>query len=151
MYNYQDDTMDYSVDTDLTSIQNHTKTILNSSSKNFHLVNRKIGKRKRIKLGYFTTSFVPDSKIVNAITGLRYRDEDPKVKYLVGSLEEDLLFKVSISNGETGQDPVRLFYDSPEQFEKHQHTTLNQTIKEAWLNKKLQYVHNRIMYNSKTK
>lgn len=145
MYNYQDDTMDYSVDTDLTSLQNNTKTILNSSSKNFRLVNRKVSRRKKIQLGYFTTSFVPDSKIVNAITGIRYRDEDPKVKYLVGSMEEDLLFKVSISNGENGQDPVLLFYDSPEQFEKHQYTSLKQTTKETWLNKKLQYVHARIM------
>ena len=145
MYNYQDDTMDYSVDTDLTSIQNNAKILLNSSSKNYCLVNRKIGKRKRIPLGYFTTSFVPDSKIVNAITGLRYRDEDPKVKYLVGSMEEDLLFKVSISNGETGRGPALLFYDSPEQFEKHQHVALKQSIKETWLNKKLQYVHARII------
>jgi hypothetical protein len=145
MYNHQDDTMDYSVDTDtdISYQQNNITTILNSSSKNFRLVSRKIGRRKKIQCGYFTTSFNPNSKIVNAITGLRYRDEDPKCKYLVGSLEENLLFKVCISNGETGQDPVLLFYDSPEQFEKHQYTALKQIIKEEWLNKKLHYIHSK--------
>lgn len=146
MYNHQDDTIDYgenSVDTDLTSLQNNAKMLLNISSKNFHLVSRKIGKRRKTKIGYFTTSFNPNSKIVNAITGFRYRDEDPKFKYLVGSKEEDLLFKVCISNGETGHEPVLLFYDSPEQFEKHQHTILKQAIKEEWLNKKLYYIHSK--------
>ena len=142
MYNHQDDTMDYSVNTDITSLQNNTNNILNSSSKNFRLVHRKIG-RKKIQCGYFTTSFIPDSKIVNAITGLRYRDEDPKCKYSVGSMEEDLLFKVCMSNGENGHDPVLLFYDSPEQFEKHQYITLDQSIKEKWLNQKMQFIYSK--------
>jgi hypothetical protein len=136
MYNYPDDIMD--LESDNTSYQN--KIILQSSNTNFRLVNRKIGKRKKCQIGYFITSFIPNSKIVNAITGFTYRDEDPKIKYLVGSIQEDLLFKVSISNGENKQGPVLLFYDSPEQFEKHQYVTLNQSIKEKWLNQKMQYI-----------
>jgi hypothetical protein len=139
MYNNPDDLMD--LESDDTSYQN--KIILQSSNKNFRMVNRKIGKRKKIKLCYFTTSFVPNSKMVNAITGFTYRDEDPKIKYLVGSIQEDLLFKVCISNGENKQGPVILYYDSPEQFEKHQYITIDQSIKEKWLNKKMQYIYSK--------
>jgi len=152
MYNYLDDTMDYSVNSE--TIQSYTSypnrnTVLLTGTKGFHLVKRKIGKRKKTEIGYFTTSYVPESKIVNAITGLRYRDEDPKCKYAVGSIQEDLLFKVRISNGETGQEPVLLFYDSPEQCEKHQHFTLNQNMKETWLNKKMKCLHNMRLQNNR--
>ena len=130
------------------TIQTHTTyqnklSSMYSNHKGFHLVKRRIGRRKKVDIAYFTTSYVPESKIVNAITGFRYRDEDPKCRYLVGSIHEDLLFKVRISTGETGQDPVLLFYDSPEQYEKHQYTTLNQSIKENWLNKKMAYIYSR--------
>jgi len=139
MYNNPDDLMD--LESDDTSYQN--KIVLQSSNKNFRTVNRRIGKRKKIKLCYFTTYFVPECKIVNAITGLRYIDEDPKIKYVVGSVQEDLLFKVCISNGENKQEPVLLFYDSPEQFEKHQYITLDPSIKEKWLNKKMRYIYSK--------
>jgi len=139
MYNNLEELMD--LESDNTSYEN--KKILLSSSKNFRMINRKIGKTKKIKLCYFTTSFVRDCRIVNAITGFRYIDEDPKIKFLVGSIQEDLLFKVSISNGENKQGPVLLFYDSPEQFEKHQCITVKQSIKEKWLNKKMQYIYSK--------
>ena len=141
MYNNLDDTLDHSIDSDTIQSYNNRITLNLSSKKGFYLVRRKIGRRKKVEIGYFTTSYTPESKIVNAVTGYRYRDEDPKCKYVVGSIQEDLLFKVSISNGETGQEPILLFYDSPEQCEKHQHFTLNQPIKEKWLNKKMQYLH----------
>jgi hypothetical protein len=70
-----------------------------------------------------------------------------KIKYLVGSIQEDLLFKVSISNGENKQGPVLLFYDSPEQFEKHQYITLDQSIKEKWLNQKMQFIYSKRLEN----
>lgn len=151
MYNNATDTMDYSVDTD-TIFTNNTymnkANIQNMSiHKNFHLVKRKIGKIKKVEIGYFTTSYIPESKIVNAVTGHRYRDEDAKCKYVVGSIHEDLLFKARISTGETGPEPVILFYDSPEEFERHQHIMLRQSIKEAWLNKKMQYQYNRRLKN----
>ena len=142
MYNNLDDTLDHSIDSDTIQSYPNRTTVHLTGNKGFRLVTRKIGKRKKIEMGYFTTSYIPESKIVNAITGHRYRDEDPKCKYLVGSIQEDLLFKARISNGETGQEPVLLFYDSPEQYEKHQHIILNQTLKETWLHKKMQYLRN---------
>ena len=142
MYNNMDDTMDYSVATSHTSYQ---KKILQSNHKGFCLVSRKVGNRKKTLVGYFTTSYIPGNKIVNAITGLRYMDEDPKYKYVVGSIQEDLLFKTMISTGENGNNPSLLFYDSPEQFEKHQHMTLSQDIKEKWHKKRMCYVYSRRM------
>lgn len=143
MYNPINDTIDYSVDTDSidVSVYNTRQNKVINNSLNFKLAKRKIDRRRKVEIGYFTTSYVPESKIVNAITGLRYRDEDPKFKYVVGSSNEDLLFKASISNGENGREPSLLFYDSPEQFEKHQHILLNQAIKEAWLNKRMKYIY----------
>ena len=146
MYNNSTDTIDYSVDSETihtdTSVYNkiNLQTIHNNN-KNFILAKRKINRRKKTEIGYFATYDSPNSKIVNAITGFRYRDEDPKLKILVGSIHEDMLFKVRISNGENKKDPVLLFYDSPEQFEKHQYTLLNQKTKETWLNKRMQYLY----------
>lgn len=145
MYNNSNDTMDYSVDSETictqTSYYNNRNVHTINNNKNFILSKRKIDRRKKVEIGYFTTSYIPNSKIVNAITGLRYRDEDPKLKILVGSIHEDMLFKVRISNGENNQEPSLLFYDSPEQFEKHQHTLINQNTKETWLNKRMQYLY----------
>lgn len=140
--------MDHSVDSDTIQSYVNRANIQLSGKKGFYLVRRKIGRRKKAEIGYFSTSYTPESKIVNAVTGYRYRDEDPKCKYVVGSIQEDLLFKVNISNGETNQEPVLLFYDSPEQCEKHQHLILNQTVKENWLNKKMQYLHAMRLQNS---
>ena len=138
-----DDTMDYNADSD-SYVSHQNAMMLHSSHKGFRQVKRRVG-RKTTSLVYFTTPFTPDSKIVNAVTGIRYRDDDPKCKYVVGSIQEDLFFKVCVSNGENGQEPTLLFYDSPEQYEKHQFGTLSQPIKEQWLNKKMNYIlHRRI-------
>lgn len=70
------------------------------------------------------------TRIRNAVTG-----DDANV--LVGSSNEDLFFKVSDSSGRYGrQHPLVLYYDSPEQFENHYLTTINQNIKNQWHKKK---------------
>lgn len=71
------------------------------------------------------------TKIRNAVTG-------SKTPYLVGSSNEDLFFKVVDATGNGGRkDSLILFYDSPEQYENHQFITLDQVVKESWLNKNL--------------
>jgi hypothetical protein len=66
------------------------------------------------------------SRIRNAVTG-QY------TPYLVGSKNEDLFFVVTDSTGLFGRkDPLFLYYDTPEQYENHQFTILNQKIKEKW-------------------
>ena len=90
-------------------------------------------------LDYYETRSINDARIRNAITGVWYRDDHPKCKYIVGSEQEDLFFKARICTGENEmsskdnrKNAVLLFYDSPEQFEKHQRVVLNLDIKEKW-------------------
>ena len=72
------------------------------------------------------------TKIRNAVTGA-------KTPYLVGSLNEDLFFKVMDASGNKGRrDSLLLFYDSPEQYENHNFIILDQNIKESWLNKNVE-------------
>ena len=143
MYNYMNDEITYSVETESIcstnpnyTYNNNNNTIHNVNDKGYHRVRRqkKIGK---FTLEYYETSINVDTRIRNAVTGFRYRDDHPKLRYLVGSRQEDLFFKVVISNGENGNTPVFLFYDNPEQFEKHQRVILAQPIKEKWSNKNL--------------
>ena len=71
------------------------------------------------------------SRIRNAVTGQTY-------SYLVGSGAEDLFFKVTDSTGRKGRKyPLILFYDSPEQYENHQFTSVSQEIKKTWQEKHL--------------
>ena len=71
------------------------------------------------------------TRIRNAVTGV-------KENFMVGSADEDLFFKVTDSTGRYGRkDPLILYYDSPEQFENHHFTTVNQDIKNRWYEKNL--------------
>jgi hypothetical protein len=109
----------------------------NIHDKGYHLVHRKKIPRGKFTLEYYETYTNPETRIRNAVTGYRYRDDHPKLKYLVGSRQEDLFFKVTIANGENGNNPMNLYYDNPEQFEKHQKIIVAQETKEKWLNKNL--------------
>lgn len=137
-----DDTMDYSVATESIHTSGtpnmYVNTGLHTADKGFRQVKRKRD-RGFMNLEYYVTPYIPESRIRNAVTGIRYRDDNPKYKYVVGSKQEDLFFKVRISTGETGQEPVLLFYDSPEQCEKHQKVVFNTDIKENWHNKNQRY------------
>lgn len=65
--------------------------------------------------------------IRNAVTGIRY---DIKV----GSKDEYILFKVTNAIGRNQRkDPLILYYDSPEQYEKHHLANLSDTIKKKWV------------------
>ena len=71
------------------------------------------------------------SLIRNAVTGLRY-------DILVGSKEESTLFKVTDATGyNERKDPLTLFYDSPEQYEKHHFTNVTSETKQKWIKKAL--------------
>lgn len=70
--------------------------------------------------------------IRNAETGNYY-------KFKVGSKEEELFFKISLATGElkTKNGSNVLFYDSPEQYEKHLNGEINQNSKDIWYEKKM--------------
>lgn len=69
---------------------------------------------KQFPVAYFHTSTNPGSTIRNAVTGIY------ESGYLVGSVNEDLFFKVAFT---LGASKHVLFYDSPEQYERHFGTT----------------------------
>jgi len=85
-------------------------------------------KRKIDGVKVFITVFETNSSnayAMNAITNAPYN-----VKF--GSRDEDSLFSVIISTGETGQTPLILFYDSPEQYERHFSVKLSPQTKQRW-------------------
>lgn len=63
--------------------------------------------------------------IRNASTGVREQ-------YKVGSKYEDLFFRVKDTALYTGNEPRKLFYRNPEEYERHQSIKLSQQTKKAW-------------------
>ena len=145
MYNYMNDTFDNDSDNTV-SVETFNTPRLNmhNTDPDFHQVKRVKKPRGHFILEYYETKPVNDFRIRNAVTGLWYRDDHPKCKYLVGSVQEDIFFKVHFSTGEAElsssarnnrKTTTLLFYDSPEQFERHQRMTVAQSVKEKWQEK----------------
>jgi|LauGreDrversion2_2_1035103.scaffolds.fasta_scaffold47139_1 hypothetical protein len=96
-------------------------------------------KNKRVKIKVHETLQTPNAKMVNAITGIPfYDDDDPKYKYLVGTRQEDDLFKVKMVSGIKGKS-LLLFYESPLAYERHFACTLKEDIKSKWNEKNTRY------------
>lgn len=109
---------------------------LQSENKHFHRevkrIKTKSGKKnmtieKNVTIEYYSSGPI-NTTITHAITGSRERGN------LVGSVYEDLFFKVCIT---TGDQPFTLFYYSPEEYEKHHYIQLSSDIKEKWVEKYL--------------
>ena len=83
---------------------------------------------KIVNIEFYSTVLTPGNHIRNAITGTRFKE------YRVGSSDEYLFFKVTncaISNRKHGE-PLTLFYDSPEQWERHFRCEISQQEKFKW-------------------
>lgn len=92
----------------------------------------KMVKGKRVPVEFYMSKYMPGTPIRNAISGIREN------KCLVGKKEEGLFFKVSLAIHDIGQDPYgTLFYTSPEEYERHFHATVSQSIKEKWMERNL--------------
>jgi hypothetical protein len=98
--------------------------------KGYHKLKR-IVNYKPVEIDIYTTNDMPGTMIRDAITGSRYNE------YRVGTRNEHLFFKVGIATGELGNAGGLVFFDSPEQYEKHFKGiyTVSQDIKEKWTNK----------------
>ena len=71
------------------------------------------------------------TRIINAVTGSKYNIK-------VGSAEENIFFKVTDSSGINGRnEPLMLYYDSPEQYENHYFTNVSQDTKQQWIQRSL--------------
>ena len=83
----------------------------------------------KIPIEYYKSVNTPGAKIRNAVTGI-YEN------YRVGRKEEDLFFKVGSSIvKDPNSESHLLFYDSPEQYEKHFRCELKDELKRTWTNK----------------
>ena len=102
-----------------------------SLNRGYHKLMRTVlinNRNKKIELGVYGSGS-HESQIRNAETGEYY-------KYKVGTMDEDLFFKVMISTGEVPSGPLTLFYDSPEHYERHHCVFLDNFTKKHWEFKK---------------
>jgi len=109
-----------------------TKNSQRGANPRKHLIVRK-NPQGRGKI--FTTVFETtrgNTYCINAITNHIY-----SAKF--GSKDEDGLFSVILATGESGQTPLILFYDTPEQYERHFNLKLSQETKQRWHKKKISH------------
>ena len=83
------------------------------------------GKKKHVE--YYVSSHIPGTCIRDAITGARIQH------HRVGQAYEDLYFKVSYADNNSTNSIDTLFYDSPEQYERHLRIPLSSHTKAKWL------------------
>ena len=112
-----------------TAVTQHDYLVYNTNSEKFYDKNYD---KYKIVVGntiYSIENFgsgAHGSRIRNAVTGAFYT-------YLVGSADEDKLFKVADSTGRNGRrEPLMLFYTTPEEYERHHVTTLSADVKNKW-------------------
>lgn len=100
-------------------------------NRGYHTINRNAiinNVLKNVEIGVYGSG-CQESPIRNAETGEYY-------KYKVGSFDEDLFYKVMICTGEFPSGPLTLFYNSPDHYERHQYTEVDNLSKKRWEEKK---------------
>jgi len=92
--------------------------------------NKKTPTGSKIYIEYYHTKLTPGALIRNAMTGgYEYGNR-------VGSPNEDFFFKVTRAVGDfKNTDSHLLYYNSPEQYERHFMTILPVAVKDRWLEK----------------
>jgi hypothetical protein len=85
---------------------------------------KKEGRSVPFKVEMYNSGTCNENWIRHAITGYRYPH------WNIGSIHEERFFKVRLCD--TGYSNVTLFYESPEEMERHQHLKLDDATKEAW-------------------
>ena len=106
-----------------------------------HTIKLKVGKsgeRKYKKIELYSTPEHLNALLFNAVTGIPYYNDGGPIRYRVGTLQEDDVFKVKYMTGLNGVPPVMLCYDTPEQFEKHLNLRVGTDVKEKWYKKNQQ-------------
>lgn len=110
-----------------------------------YTIKKKIGNKKYKNINIFNTSIQINSPIINAVTGFPCINDDFQT-YRVGSNNELLFFKVKFASGEGNTPGMTLFYDSPEQYERHMMNTLPQKLKKEHYERKKQFYQSKQKY-----
>jgi hypothetical protein len=103
------------------------KFMVSTTKKGFYLLKRKV-KNNNVNVEVYASGEL-GTNIRNAISGEYYYG------YKVGTIKEDLFYKTSVSTGETGNEGVVLFFENPEQYERHFYTQVDSADKERWYSK----------------
>jgi hypothetical protein len=85
---------------------------------------KKVVNGEVVKIECYSSPIFTNGYIRHAISGV-------KCPHRCGTRYEDLYFRVMDTTSGTG--PKRLYYYNPEEYERHQHVTLSQGLKEDWL------------------
>lgn len=114
---------DYYTSHENTQIQTQINQQLKKQDPHYHyrFLNGGDNSKKR-KIEFYSTNEYATC-IRDAMTGKYYKNMK------VGTKSECMFFKIKIFEGPRG---FTLFYNSPEEFEKHQHKILSSQIKEKW-------------------
>jgi hypothetical protein len=98
-----------------------------------------------IKNAQFGTEYIYGfSELSNqyVLIGKNFKPHSTKknIFHNVGSFDEDLYYKVVVCTGENkrAREPLILFYNTPEQFERHHGIRISQEDKNKWYEKKKQ-------------
>lgn len=108
---------------------------------------KRVKDMRTVRIFLYNTVEHRNAPIVNAVTGIPYRSEDEDVwnpnSYIpnprIGSAQEDALFKVKFVTRENKLPGLLLFYDNPEQYERHTESRLSEKIKKDWHEKRAGY------------
>jgi len=111
-----------------TNIINDVKKLDKGYNEIYRKVEQTNGTIKNKKIVVYNSGDI-GSQIRNAVTGNYTKD-------IVGTSAEDAYFSTILS-GESSKGSLMLYFDSPEQYERHLHITLQDTIKSKWNDKRL--------------
>ena len=113
---------DSTVYTEVKSKHNNYNNIVNNVDSGHKIIGK-----KREKLEYYAGSQLPGTSIRNAVTGIR------EYNMKVGDVNaESQFFKVRYAGLHSTNELDTLYYDSPEQFERHMHCKLTTATKQKW-------------------
>ena len=116
--------------------KNKVKTRFGVSYKNDkHYFKIKSRKKGAPSITGFSTTMLPGATIRNVVTGYLECDYAGKPIYKVGTKDENLFFKANISVNGITEEPRILFYDNPEQYERHFKVNVSIDTKKRWQKK----------------
>lgn len=102
---------------------------LRSADKDFF----KIKNGRKGKIVGFSTKLTPGVHIRNAVSGYFELNDRGNPLHRIGTLSEDLFFKVFLTVNGFGNEPRKLFYDNPQQCERHLKISIDDHSKTEWL------------------
>lgn len=129
---------DESKDSQRSRNSKHSRTEKKEENRSaMYTIKRKIDKKFK-KINIFNTAIHINAPIVNAVSGYPYSDDEMKL-YRVGSFEEMLFFKVRFLTYENGMPGLTLFYENPEQYERHLGNPIDENTKRQYYEQRRKY------------